>query len=135
MRIFNSPRRTRCLLISRIVMVVSVMLASFQLMAQAQGKERSVQHPTFYLQIGTGITRATPGAIQGHYLIVSDIKATRAELVARGVDVSEPIHFGPEGQTPGLDPARADYNSFVSFSDPDGNGWLIQEVKQRAAGR
>jgi hypothetical protein len=45
----------------------------------------------------------------------------------RGVDVSEPFHFGPRGQTPGLDPARADYNSFVSFSNPDGNGWLIQK--------
>ena len=63
------------------------------------------------------------------------IEATRAELVDRGVNVSEPFHFGPEGQTPGLDPGRADYNSFVSFSDSDGNGWLIQEVKKRAPGR
>jgi hypothetical protein len=79
----------------------------------------------------------TLGAYQGLYLISSDIEATRAELVDRGVDVSEPFHFGPEGQTPGLDPGRADYNnnSFVAFSDPDGNGWLIQEVKQRAPGR
>jgi len=69
------------------------------------------------------------------YLISSDIEATRAELVARGVDVSEPFHFGPEGEMPSLDPGRAAYNSFVSFSDPDGNGWLIQEVKQRAPGR
>jgi hypothetical protein len=69
------------------------------------------------------------------YLITSDIEATRAELMNRGVDVSEPFHFGPRGQTPGLDPARADYNSFVSFSNPDGNGWLIQEIKQRAPGR
>ena len=67
------------------------------------------------------------------YLIVSDIEATRAEL--RGVDVSEPFYFGPKGQASGLNPERADYNSFVSFSDPDGNGWLIQEVKQRAPGR
>jgi catechol 2,3-dioxygenase-like lactoylglutathione lyase family enzyme len=87
------------------------------------------------IQIGTGITRVTPRANQGMYLVSSDIEATRAELVGRGVDVSEPFHFGPEGQTPGLDPGRADYNSFVSFSDPDGNGWLIQEVKQRAPGR
>jgi hypothetical protein len=87
------------------------------------------------IQIGTGITGVTPGTSQGLYLIVSDIEATRAELVARGVDVSEPFHFGPKGQTPGPDPKRADYNSFVSFSDPDGNGWLIQEVKQRAPGR
>ena len=87
------------------------------------------------IQIGTGITRVKPGTYQGMYLISSDIEATRAELVDRGVDVSEPFHFGSEGQTPGLDPGRADYNSFISFSDPDGNGWLIQEVKQRAPGR
>ena len=62
-------------------------------------------------------------------LITSDIEATRAELMNRGVDVSEPLHFGPKGQASGLNPARADYNSFVSFSDPDGNSWLIQEVK------
>ena len=69
------------------------------------------------------------------YLITSDIEATRAELMNRGVDVSEPFHFGPREQTPGLDPARPDYNNFVSFSGPEGNGWLIQEVKQRVPGR
>lgn len=87
------------------------------------------------IQIGTGITQVTPGTYQGTYLITSDIEATRAELVGRGVEVSEPYHFGPQGQTPGIDPERASYNSFMSFSDPDGNGWLIQEVKQRAPGR
>jgi catechol 2,3-dioxygenase-like lactoylglutathione lyase family enzyme len=87
------------------------------------------------IQIGKGLTHMKPGILQGIYLITSDIEATRAELVNRGVDVSEPFHFGPKGQTPGLDPKRADYNSFLSFSDPDGNGWLIQEVKQRAPGR
>jgi hypothetical protein len=81
------------------------------------------------------VSDATPGSLQGIYLITSDLEATRAELVARGVQVSEPFHFGPEGQTPGLDPGRASYSSFVSFSDPDGNGWLIQEIKQRAPGR
>ncbi len=85
--------------------------------------------------IGTGITQVSPGAYQGIHLITSDIEATRAELVNRGVEVSEPFHFGPEGQTPGLEPGRASYNSYVSFSDPDGNGWLIQEVKERAPGR
>ena len=53
------------------------------------------------------------------------------ELVERGVDVSEPFHFGPEGQTTGVNPERADYGTFMSLSDPDGNGWLIQEVKHR----
>ena len=87
------------------------------------------------IQIGEGITHGLPGTYQGLYLITSDIEATRAQLVKRGVDVSEPFHFGPDGQTPGVDPQRGDYNSFVSFSDPDGNGWLIQEVKNRAPGR
>jgi catechol 2,3-dioxygenase-like lactoylglutathione lyase family enzyme len=87
------------------------------------------------IHIGTGITEMTPGSSQGMHLVSSDLEATRAELVARGVQVSEPFHFGPEGQTPGLDRGRADYNSYVSFSDPDGNGWLIQEVNQRAPGR
>jgi len=68
-------------------------------------------------------------------LITSDIEATRAELMNRRVDMSKPFHFGPKGQASGLNPARADYNSFVSCSDSDGNGWLIQEIKQRAPGR
>jgi hypothetical protein len=62
---------------------------------------------------------------------VTDVEAARAELVGRGIDVSEPFHFGPEGQTPGVHPDRSDYNSFATFSDPDGNGWLLQEVKHR----
>lgn len=87
------------------------------------------------IQIGQGLTQATPGSYQGLYLITSDIEATQAELVERGVEVSEPFHFGPQGQTPGLAPQRTSYNSFVTFSDPDGNGWLIQEITQRAPGR
>ncbi|GCE30051.1 hypothetical protein KDA_55350 [Dictyobacter alpinus] len=87
------------------------------------------------IQIGKGITKATPGTYQGLYLITSDIENTRAELLARGVKISEVFHFGPKGQTPGIAPGRADYNSFMTFSDPDGNGWLIQEVKKRAPGR
>jgi catechol 2,3-dioxygenase-like lactoylglutathione lyase family enzyme len=87
------------------------------------------------IQFGQGLTQATPGSSQGMYLITSDIEATRADLVARGVDVSEPFHFGPQGQTPGLHPTRADYSSFATFKDPDGNGWLIQEIKKRLPGR
>jgi catechol 2,3-dioxygenase-like lactoylglutathione lyase family enzyme len=69
-----------------------------------------------------------PGSLDGLHLIVSDIDTARAELVERGVEVSEVFHFGSGGQAPGPDPQRSDYGSYLSFSDPDGNGWLIQEV-------
>jgi catechol 2,3-dioxygenase-like lactoylglutathione lyase family enzyme len=93
--------------------------------------------------IGEGITAAVPGSFEGLQLTVYDIDTARAELIDRGVEVSEPFHditgafhhAGTEGRVPGADPARADYGSFASFSDPDGNGWLLQEVKQRAPGR
>jgi catechol 2,3-dioxygenase-like lactoylglutathione lyase family enzyme len=81
------------------------------------------------ITIGTGLTTATPGSYQGLHLVVTDIEAARAELAGRGMEVSEPFHFGAEGQTPGLHPERADYGTYLSFSDPDGNGWLVQEVK------
>jgi hypothetical protein len=80
------------------------------------------------ITIGIGVSQVTPGTYQGLHLIVSDVAAARAWLVERGVDVSEPFHFGPTGQTAGLSPERSDYNTFLSLSDPDGNGWLIQEV-------
>jgi catechol 2,3-dioxygenase-like lactoylglutathione lyase family enzyme len=69
------------------------------------------------------------GSLQGLHLVVTDIDAARAELTGRGVDASEVFHFGPQGQTTGPDPQRSNYNSFLSFSDPDGNGWMVQEVK------
>jgi catechol 2,3-dioxygenase-like lactoylglutathione lyase family enzyme len=84
------------------------------------------------ITIGTGLTPATPGVYQGLHLVVTDIEAARAELAGRGVEVSEPFHFGAEGQTTGLHPERADYGTYLSFSDPDGNGWLVQEVKHHA---
>jgi len=68
------------------------------------------------------------GSVQGLHLIVTDIEAARAELSERGMDVSDVFHFETGGQVPGPDPQRARYNSFLSFSDPDGNGWLVQEV-------
>lgn len=85
--------------------------------------------------IGKGMPVAEPGAYKGLHLVVDDVEAARAQLVDNGVDVSEPFHFGAEGQTPGLHPERADYGTYLSFSDPDGNGWLVQEVKHRAPGR
>jgi catechol 2,3-dioxygenase-like lactoylglutathione lyase family enzyme len=85
--------------------------------------------------IGSGVTKATPGSYQGMHLVTSDIEATRADLVGRGVEVSESFHFGPDGQTPGLEPGRADYGTYLSFTDPDGNGWLVQEIVKRWPGR
>jgi len=68
------------------------------------------------------------GSLQGLHLVVADIDVARAELVERGGDVSEIFHFEAGGQMPGPDPQRSDYGSFLSFTDPDGNGWLVQEV-------
>lgn len=73
------------------------------------------------------------GSMQGLHLIVSDIEAAHAELAARGANISEFFHFGTGGQVSGLDPRRADYDSFFSFADPDGNGWLVQEVGHSGA--
>jgi catechol 2,3-dioxygenase-like lactoylglutathione lyase family enzyme len=74
------------------------------------------------------------GSVQGLHLVVPDIETARAELAGRGVAVTETFHFEDGEQTPGPDPQRADYNSFVSFCDPDGNGWLVQERKGGPAG-
>jgi predicted enzyme related to lactoylglutathione lyase len=78
--------------------------------------------------IGTGITDAAPGSVRGLHLVVSDIEITRAELVERGMDVSEIRHFESSTWVPGPDPQRRDYSSYADFSDPDGNTWVLQEV-------
>jgi catechol 2,3-dioxygenase-like lactoylglutathione lyase family enzyme len=70
-----------------------------------------------------------------HYLVVSDIEAARADLIRRGVEVSEVFHRGPKGHLAGRDPERPSYGSLATFSDPYGNSWLLQEVNQRAPGR
>lgn len=80
------------------------------------------------ITFGVGVSQMAPGSYQGLHLIVTDVEAARALLTGNGVEVSEPFHFGTEGQTPGLDPERRDYGTYLSFNDPDGNGWLIQEV-------
>ena len=71
------------------------------------------------------------GSVRGLHLAVSDIEAAHSELRTRNVAVGEPYHFGSGGRQPGPDPDRRDYNTFFSFEDPDGNGWLVQEVKRR----
>ena len=89
------------------------------------------------IHFGKGLTTAAPGSAKGLYLIVSDIEAARAELVAHGAGVSEVFHRAGPGQPPisGRDPEGRSYSSFASFSDPDGNGWLLQEITQRLPGR
>ena len=89
------------------------------------------------IHFGKGVTSAAPGSARGLYLVVSDIEAARAELVDRGVDVSEVFHRAGPGKPPlsGRDPERRSYSSFATFSDPDGNSWLLQEVTARLPGR
>ncbi len=92
---------------------------------------------------GTGVSSAAPGSVEGLHLVVTDIEAARAELAGRGVDVSEVFHdaggvfhrAGTAGREPGPDAQRTSYGSFASFSDPDGNGWVLQEITSRLPGR
>jgi catechol 2,3-dioxygenase-like lactoylglutathione lyase family enzyme len=86
------------------------------------------------VQFGTNLTSAAPGSAKG-YLIVSDIEAARDALAAVGTKVSEIFHLGPDGRVSGPDPERRSYRSRASFSDPDGNNWLLQEVTTRLPGR
>ena len=81
------------------------------------------------ISIGKGITDAAPGSVRGLHLVVVDIDAAHAALVERGVEASEVFHFEAGKQMPGPDPQRQDYGSFLSFGDPDGNSWVVQEVK------
>src|SRR3954466_13091303 len=83
------------------------------------------------VHFGKGLTTAAPGSVQSLYLVVSDIEAARVELIGHGADVSQVFHYAVvRGQRlPGLDPERRSYRSFATFSDPDGNGWLLQEIK------
>jgi catechol 2,3-dioxygenase-like lactoylglutathione lyase family enzyme len=98
------------------------------------------------VQFGTNITSAQPGSVQDLYLIVSDLAGTRDALLSRGVEVSEVFHCatgftcrfrsgGADGRATGPAPDRTSYGSFATFTDPDGNGWLLQEVTTRLPGR
>jgi catechol 2,3-dioxygenase-like lactoylglutathione lyase family enzyme len=92
------------------------------------------------IQFGVGVTSAAPGSAQSLYLAVADIAAARAELIARGADVGEAFHEGAPGarfresdHAAGRSPDP--YSTFATFSDPDGNGWLLQEITARLPGR
>ncbi len=94
------------------------------------------------IQFGTNLTSAVPGSAESLYLIVADIDAARDELLAHGVEVSDVFHegapgarFHDSGRAPGPAPDRGTYGSFATFSDPDGNGWLLQEITTRLPGR
>jgi catechol 2,3-dioxygenase-like lactoylglutathione lyase family enzyme len=97
------------------------------------------------VQFGTNVTSAAPGSAQGLYLIVSDIEAAHDELAARAAEISEVFHAeapgaqfqpdGTSGRVSGPAPDHASYRSFATFSDPDGNSWLLQEIKTRLPGR
>jgi catechol 2,3-dioxygenase-like lactoylglutathione lyase family enzyme len=92
---------------------------------------------------GDGVSAAAPGSLQDLMLVVDDIETAREELVGNGVDVSGLFHdesgvfhhAGTNGRVPGPDPEGRSYSTFASFSDPDGNGWLLQEIKTRRPGR
>ena len=92
---------------------------------------------------GAGLSDAVPGSSQGLHLVVEDVVAARAELAAKGVQVSEVFHdaggvfhhAGTDGRVDGPDPERRSYSSFASFRDPDGNGWILQEITTRLPGR
>src|SRR6202044_2691418 len=89
------------------------------------------------ISFGKGITPAKPGSFRGG-LIVSDIEAAHKELVARGINASDVFHgspFSPAGRISGPDPEHQSYRSYISFEDPDGNAWIVQEVTRRLPGR
>jgi catechol 2,3-dioxygenase-like lactoylglutathione lyase family enzyme len=86
------------------------------------------------ITIGTGVTDAAPGSVRGTHLVVVDIVAARAELVERGVNVSEIRHLESSGWVPGPDPERRDYGSFADFRDPEGNSWVLQERRSEPGG-
>lgn len=89
------------------------------------------------IHFGRGVTSAAPGTVDGLYLVVSDIEAVRAELIKRGVDVTIVFHRAGPGSpiSDGRHPQQRSYFSYASFSDPDGNSWLLQEVTTRLPGR
>ena len=88
------------------------------------------------IHFGKGVTTAAPGSAKNTYLVVSDIEAARAELLARGVDVSPTFHYdGTWRRLPGPDPERRSYASLATFNDPDGNTWQLQEITTRLPGR
>jgi catechol 2,3-dioxygenase-like lactoylglutathione lyase family enzyme len=91
-------------------------------------------HSSCSIAIGKGVTTAEPGSMRRLLLVVSEIDAARADLISRGIEVSELFHLAG-GRVPGPDPERRSYQTYASFSDPDGNEWQLQEITTRLPGR
>ena len=109
--------------------------ADFDISDDVRAVQLTPPHSGCSIAFGKGLTKAEPGSAQRFELAVSDIDAAREDLVGRGVEVSELFHLDGGSPVPGPDPERRSYLTYASFSDPDGNGWLLQEIKERLPGR
>ena len=109
--------------------------ADFAFSDDVRGVQLTPPHSACSIHFGKGLTTAEPGSVQRLELVVDDIDAAREDLISRGVEVSELFHREGGEFPPGPDPERRSYLTYASFSDPDGNGWLLQEVKTRPPGR
>ncbi len=109
--------------------------ADFELGGGVRVVQFTPPHSECSIAFGNGFIKGEPGSIERLEMVVSDIEAARAFLTGRGVEVSDFFHRGESGFEPGLDPERTSYNSYATFSDPDGNGYLLQEVTDRLPGR
>jgi catechol 2,3-dioxygenase-like lactoylglutathione lyase family enzyme len=109
--------------------------ADFAFSDDVRGVQMTPPRSECSIHFGTGITTAEPGSVQRLVLSVEDIDVARDDLISRGVEVSELFHRQGGKFPPGPDPERRTYMTYASFSDPDGNGWLLQEVKTRPPGR
>ena len=109
--------------------------ADFDLGGGARVIQLTPTHSECSIAFGTGLSTAEPGSVQRLEMAVNDIDEARADLISRGVEVSDVFHRDGTTMAPGPDPERRSYNSFASFSDPDGNSWLLQEITSRLPGR
>ena len=109
--------------------------ADFELGGDVRAVQLTPTHSECSVTFGTGLTAAEPGSAQRLELVVSDIEAAREDLISRGVEVSDLFHRDGGTILPGPDPQHTSYLTYASFSDPDGNGWLLQEVTERLPGR
>lgn len=109
--------------------------ADFVLGDDIRAVQLTPPHSECSIAFGKGLTTAEPGSAQRFELVVSDIEAAREDLISRGVEVSELFHRDENGLAPGPDPERRSYFTYASFSDPDGNSWVLQEITERLPGR